>query len=141
MSKQDNVNKTEELKPKNNIFNTMGVIFTKEEYPDEQAINKIVPYQLNQWLSSTPNAIKTAHFLNVANKLPKDIQFKFAYHTVPKSFRPKFPKKTKNSEQYEFDIDMLMYKYKCNIDTAKYYFLALIPLFYLHYLVYSSKSF
>lgn len=113
---------TEEIKPKkHNIFGTMGTIFTKEYYPSEEEVSKIIPYQLNQWLSSTPNAIKTAHFLNSANKLPKDIQFKFAYFTVPKSYRPKFPKKSELNNQDEIDYNILMYKYKCNIDTARQY--------------------
>ena len=110
-----------ETSKKTNIFGTMGTIFTKEYYPDDNDISKITTYQMNQWLSSSPNAIKTAHFLNNAHKLPKEIQFKFAYFTIPPSYRPKFPKKSELNKQDEVDYNILMYKYKCNIDTAKQY--------------------
>lgn len=104
-----------------NIFNTMGYVFNKTYEPTPESIDKIQPYLLNQWLSNNISSVKVAHFLNSANKLPKNIQFDFAYRATPKMYPPKFPKKSQISEVDENDYNILMYKYKCNIDTAKTY--------------------
>lgn len=106
---------------KENIFHTMGNIFTKNQIPSDKSIEKIQPFLMVNWLSADINYIKRAQFLNYANKLPKKMQFDFAYYSIPKSYMPKFPKKSQLSEIDIRDIEVLMFEYKCSEDIARSY--------------------
>lgn len=103
---------------KESIFTTMGYVFNKNERcpdnPDYQ------PFLLTNWISNSQYVVKVAQFLNASKNLPKDIQYKFAYYSIPKIYAPPYPKKS-DIEKNANDMNILMHKYNCNLDTAKGY--------------------
>lgn len=108
----------EQKNKKESIFTTMGYIFNKnEKCPDNPDYQ---PFLLTNWISNSQYVVKVAQFLNASKSLPKEIQYKFAYYSIPKMYAPPYPKKSE-IENDKHDIDILMHKYNCSIHTAKGY--------------------
>ena len=103
MAKQSTIQKKE--KTKSPLFEVIGLINSKDHYPDEDEIKNYSPYIGNYQFSLFKETIFVAQKMNVLWAIPKEANFSFYFYGLEK--RNRFSKWEKKNKEEEEKINLL----------------------------------
>lgn len=100
-----------------NVFDFVNAInFTKQDlFEDPQAEKTYVPFVVNRSLSYFQDTVLYANTMNMCTNIPKEWQFDFLRHSVPK--RKRFSRWTKKDAISE-DVALIQEYYKYSLKRA-----------------------
>ena len=86
-------------------------------HEDPDNIGDFKPYVVNMVLGGSPETIMAANEMNKAPGLPKDMQYDFLFHAIPKRFRRFSFVKGASVD----DLALMQRYFECNAERAKDY--------------------
>lgn len=102
-----------------NPFDIVNVLNEKNTHEREDIIHAYNPWIINKALANSMDTLLFSEQMNLYYQLPKESQFDFYFHGIPKGKR--YSKWFKENKDEEDIINILMQRLYCNRNLAKKY--------------------